>query len=126
MFVTDDTPSVKQKTIHEELAHHLKATLRPVQADQLVIARFLSNSWFFFEVLIKSMAQHLLSTGRIKVIATSQQAQNICITFILCWTNVENIGATLYKCYTTVLCLLGLGQEIYSVEVFYCHFRCAW
>ena len=24
-----------------------------------------------------------------------------------CWTNVENVGPTLYKCYTNVLCLLG-------------------
>ena len=37
----------------------------------------------------------------------SQQTQNICITFIQCWTNVEDVGPTLYKCYTNVLCLLG-------------------
>ena len=34
---------------------------------------------------------------------SSQQTQNICITFVQCWTNVE----TLYKCYANVLCLLG-------------------
>ena len=28
-------------------------------------------------------------------------------TFIQCWTNVEDVGPTLYKCYTDVLCLLG-------------------
>ena len=27
--------------------------------------------------------------------------------FMQCWTNVENVGPTLYKCYTNVLCLLG-------------------
>ena len=37
----------------------------------------------------------------------SQQTQNICIPFIQCWTNVEDVGPTLYKCYTNVLCLLG-------------------
>ena len=37
----------------------------------------------------------------------TQQTQNICITFIQCWTNVEDVGPTLYKCYTNVLCLLG-------------------
>ena len=37
----------------------------------------------------------------------SQQTQNICITFIQCWTNVEDVGPTLYKCYTNVLYLLG-------------------
>ena len=39
--------------------------------------------------------------------ATTQQAQNICITFMQCWTNVEDVGPTLYKCYTSVFCLLG-------------------
>ena len=33
---------------------------------------------------------------------TSQLTQNICITFIQCWTNVEDVGPTLYKCYTNV------------------------
>ena len=27
--------------------------------------------------------------------------------FMRCWTNVEDVGPTLYKCYTNVLCLLG-------------------
>ena len=27
--------------------------------------------------------------------------------FIQCWTNVEDVGPTLYKCFTNVLCLLG-------------------
>ena len=36
----------------------------------------------------------------------SQQTQIICITFMQCWTNVEDVGPTLYKCYTNVLCLL--------------------
>ena len=38
--------------------------------------------------------------------AQTQQTQNICITFVQCWTNVEAVGLTLYKCYTNVLCLL--------------------
>ena len=36
-----------------------------------------------------------------------QQTQNIYITFIQCWTNVEDVGPTLYKYYTNVVCLLG-------------------
>ena len=40
---------------------------------------------------------------------TAQQTQNICITFIQCWTNVEDVGPALYKCYTNVLCLLGVS-----------------
>ena len=33
-----------------------------------------------------------------------------------CWTNVEDVGTTLYKCYTNVLCLLGrrtFSQTLY-------------
>ena len=30
----------------------------------------------------------------------------ICMTFVQCWTNVEDVGPTLYKCYANVLCLL--------------------
>ena len=37
----------------------------------------------------------------------SQQTQNICITFIQRRPNVFDVGPTLYKCYTHVLCLLG-------------------
>ena len=36
----------------------------------------------------------------------SQSTQNICITFVQCWTNVEDVGPTLYKWYANVLCLL--------------------
>ena len=35
-------------------------------------------------------------------------AQNICITFIQRRPNVFDVGPALYKCYTNVLCLLGL------------------
>ena len=38
---------------------------------------------------------------------SSQQTQNICITFIQRRPNVFDVGPTLYKCYTNVLCLLG-------------------
>ena len=36
------------------------------------------------------------------------KTQNICITFILCWTSVEDVGPTLYECYANVLCLLDM------------------
>ena len=36
-----------------------------------------------------------------------QQTQNICITFVQRRPNVFDVGPTLYKCYTNVLCLLG-------------------
>ena len=43
-------------------------------------------------------------------IVYTQWTQNICITFIQCWTNVEDVGPTLYKCYTNVFCSLGYAQ----------------
>ena len=36
-----------------------------------------------------------------------QQRQNICITFVQRRPNVFDVGSTLYKCYTNLLCLLG-------------------
>ena len=41
---------------------------------------------------------------------SSQQTQNICITVVQCWTNVEDIGLALYKGYTNGLCLLGYNH----------------
>ena len=37
----------------------------------------------------------------------TQQTQNICITFIQCRPKVFDVGPTLYKCYTNVLCVTG-------------------
>ena len=41
---------------------------------------------------------------------TTQQTQNISITFVQRRPNVFDAGPTLYKCYTNVLCLLGISQ----------------
>ena len=41
------------------------------------------------------------------------KTQNICKTFIQCWTNVENVGPSLYKCYTNILRLLGPSRPRY-------------
>ena len=48
-----------------------------------------------------------------RVIVTNQQTRNICIIFVQCWTNVEDVGPTLYKCYTNVLCLLGRDNIVW-------------
>lgn len=69
MFVTETMAGPKPKTVHEELTKYLRMTMRPNMADQLVVGKFLRHSWFFFEILTKSMAQYLLSTDRIKVCA---------------------------------------------------------
>ena len=41
----------------------------------------------------------------------SQQTQEICITFVQRLTNVFDVGPTLYKCYTNILCLLGFTSQ---------------
>ena len=51
----------------------------------------------------------------------TQQTQNICITSVQCWTNVEDVGPTLYKCYTNVLCLLRSGS--FSKTVIQQHYK---
>ena len=38
--------------------------------------------------------------------------RNICITFVQRWANVEDVGPTLYKWYTNVLCLLGIDTIV--------------
>ena len=43
----------------------------------------------------------------INVILPSQQTQNTCITFVQRRPNVFDVGPTLYKCYTSIICLLG-------------------
>ena len=37
----------------------------------------------------------------------SKHETSFCITFIQCWSSVEDVGPTLCECYTDVLCLLG-------------------
>ncbi|XP_056411610.1 dedicator of cytokinesis protein 9 isoform X2 [Hyla sarda] len=53
------------KTVHEELAKSMTAILKP-SADFLTCNKLLKYSWFFFEVLIKSMAQHLVENSKVK------------------------------------------------------------
>ena len=52
------------------------------------------------------MAFHTLVTYDMSL-HPSQSTQNICIKFIQRRPNVFDVGPTLYKCYTNVLCLLG-------------------
>ncbi|XP_030749591.1 dedicator of cytokinesis protein 9 isoform X3 [Sitophilus oryzae] len=64
-FVSPDTK--KSTTVHEEMARHLPSILDPNNPDFLVVNKFLHHSDFFFEIMTKSMTQHLLATGRIKM-----------------------------------------------------------
>ena len=56
---------------------------------------------------VSPIPQKIQHPSKHKTFTQSHQTQNICITFVQCWSNVEDVGPTLYKCYTNVLCLLG-------------------
>lgn len=60
--------SVDGRTVHEELCTHLPTLLKPDNTDFLLVNKFLPHSGFFFQIMVKSMAQYLLSTGRIKML----------------------------------------------------------
>lgn len=62
------TSTNENTTVHEQLSSHLPTLLRPDYADFLTVNKLMKHSDFFFQVMGKSMAQYLLSTGRIKVI----------------------------------------------------------
>ncbi|XP_055917510.1 dedicator of cytokinesis protein 9 isoform X2 [Eupeodes corollae] len=55
------------RTVHGELCRHLPAILHPTNTDFLIVNKFMKYSGIFFEIVIKSMAQHLLDTGRIRM-----------------------------------------------------------
>ncbi|XP_053563795.1 dedicator of cytokinesis protein 9 isoform X2 [Bombina bombina] len=61
-FVTSE-----YKTAHEELVKSMTTILKP-SADFLTCNKLLKYSWFFFEILIKSMAQHLVENSKVKLL----------------------------------------------------------
>lgn len=65
VFVTPDCK--KHSSVHEEICKYLPTILNPNNTDFLVVDKFMHHSLFFFDVIIKSMAQFLLNTDRIKV-----------------------------------------------------------
>ncbi|XP_038110959.1 dedicator of cytokinesis protein 9 isoform X3 [Culex quinquefasciatus] len=54
-------------TVHGELCRHLPTLLHPNNTDFLLVNKFMKFSGIFFDIIIKSMGQFLLSTGRIKM-----------------------------------------------------------
>ncbi|XP_056646243.1 dedicator of cytokinesis protein 9 isoform X1 [Diorhabda sublineata] len=65
VFVSPE--SRKNTTVHEEMCRHLPVILHPNNTDFLVVNKFMHHSDFFFEIINKSLAQHLLTSGRIKM-----------------------------------------------------------
>ena len=61
-------------------------------------------------LVTRASCYRLAKWSGVKYSYAAQQTQNICITFMQCRTNVEDVGPALYKCYTNVLCLRGGGR----------------
>lgn len=54
-------------TVHGELCRHLPTLLHPNNTDFLLVNKFMRYSNVFFEIIVKSMAQHLINSGRIRM-----------------------------------------------------------
>ncbi|XP_050078931.1 dedicator of cytokinesis protein 9 isoform X2 [Anopheles maculipalpis] len=67
-----------QNTVHGELCRHLPTLLHPNNTDFLLVNKFMKFSGIFFEVIVKSMAQYLLSTGRIKMQRNERFPKEFC------------------------------------------------
>ncbi|XP_010789377.1 LOW QUALITY PROTEIN: dedicator of cytokinesis protein 9-like [Notothenia coriiceps] len=66
VFKPEPYSSTNVKTVHEELAKTMTAILRP-STDFLTSNKLLKYSWYFFEALVKSMAQYLMESGKVKL-----------------------------------------------------------
>uniref|UniRef100_A0A671M9Z3 Dedicator of cytokinesis protein 10-like n=1 Tax=Sinocyclocheilus anshuiensis TaxID=1608454 RepID=A0A671M9Z3_9TELE len=53
------------RTVHEELAKGMTSDLK--SNDQSIIRNILKFSWFFLEIIVKSMGQHLLDSNKLKL-----------------------------------------------------------
>ncbi|KAK7156957.1 hypothetical protein R3I94_006875 [Phoxinus phoxinus] len=53
------------RTVHEELAKGMTSDLK--SNEQSVVRNVLKFSWFFLEIIAKSMAQHLLDSAKLKL-----------------------------------------------------------
>uniref|UniRef100_A0A4W5P3J8 Dedicator of cytokinesis 9 n=1 Tax=Hucho hucho TaxID=62062 RepID=A0A4W5P3J8_9TELE len=54
------------RTMHEELAKAMTAILKP-STDFLTSNKLLKYSWYFFEALVKSMAQYLIESSKVRL-----------------------------------------------------------
>ncbi|XP_077970747.1 dedicator of cytokinesis protein 9-like isoform X3 [Styela clava] len=66
MFVTEPWPDYQTPTVHEELVINMTELLRPSVTDFLTMNKLLRHLSFFLEIVVKSMAQHLIMAQKIK------------------------------------------------------------
>lgn len=55
------------RTVHGEICKHLPSLLNPCNTDFLLVNKFMKFSSIIFDIIIKSMAHFLLTSGRIKM-----------------------------------------------------------
>ncbi|XP_035376806.1 dedicator of cytokinesis protein 9 isoform X3 [Electrophorus electricus] len=61
-----DAHTATGKTVHEELAKAMTSILKP-STDFLTSNKLLKYSWYFFEALVKSMAQYMIESGKVRL-----------------------------------------------------------
>uniref|UniRef100_A0A7N6AAY9 Dedicator of cytokinesis 9 n=1 Tax=Anabas testudineus TaxID=64144 RepID=A0A7N6AAY9_ANATE len=66
VFRTESYTSSTTRSVHEELAKAMTAILKP-STDFLTSNKLLKYSWYFFEALVKSMAQYLIESCKVKL-----------------------------------------------------------
>uniref|UniRef100_A0A8C5I843 Dedicator of cytokinesis 9 n=1 Tax=Gouania willdenowi TaxID=441366 RepID=A0A8C5I843_GOUWI len=66
VFKTEPFSSSTTRTVHEELAKAMTSILKP-STDFLTSNKLLKYSWYFFEAFVKSMAQYLIESCKVKL-----------------------------------------------------------
>ncbi|XP_038136166.1 dedicator of cytokinesis protein 9-like isoform X8 [Cyprinodon tularosa] len=66
VFRTEPHTSLTTQTVHEELAKAMTVILKP-STDFLTSNKLLKYSWYFFEALVKSMAQYLIESCKVRL-----------------------------------------------------------
>ncbi|XP_037096258.1 dedicator of cytokinesis protein 9 isoform X11 [Syngnathus acus] len=66
VFKTEPYTMSTSRSVHEELAKAMTAILKP-STDFLTCNKLLKYSWYFFEALVKSMAQYLVESCKVKL-----------------------------------------------------------
>uniref|UniRef100_A0AAQ4QT79 Dedicator of cytokinesis 9 n=1 Tax=Gasterosteus aculeatus aculeatus TaxID=481459 RepID=A0AAQ4QT79_GASAC len=66
VFKSEPQTSSPTRLVHEELAKAMTAILKP-STDFLTSNKLLKYSWYFFEALVKSMAQYLIESCKVKL-----------------------------------------------------------
>ncbi|KAI1899017.1 hypothetical protein AGOR_G00078350 [Albula goreensis] len=83
VFKTEPYSATSTRTVHEELAKAMTAILKP-STDFLTSNKLLKYSWYFFEALVKSMAQYLIESSKVKVSSlsfTTHSGSAVCFLF---------------------------------------------